>query len=168
MTPTELARSNSEHGHQRALFAWCNLAARHGFDAAWDDRCYKEPGYAAGQYGTAGVTVLDRIFAIPNGGLRDKVTAAKLKAEGVKDGVPDTFLPLPRSVWAGLFIEMKRPGTTKAGKRKAVVIDQQAGATSAAQDDWTGFLRSAGYGVAVAFSWDEAAKQIREYVEYAG
>ena len=31
------------------------------------------------------------MFAIPNGGVRDKVTAGKLKAEGVTAGAPDIF-----------------------------------------------------------------------------
>ena len=52
-------------------------------------------------------------FAIPNGGLRSKKTAARLKAEGVKAGVPDIFLPVSVGIWSGLFIEMKR---TKGGR----------------------------------------------------
>ena len=52
-------------------------------------------------------------FAIPNGGLRSKRTAARLKAEGVKAGVPDIFLPVSVGIWSGLFVEMKR---TKGGR----------------------------------------------------
>jgi len=47
------------------------------------------------------------MFAIPNGGHRNKVVAAKLKAEGVKPGVPDIFLPVPRANYHGMWIEMK-------------------------------------------------------------
>ena len=36
------------------------------------------------------------IFAIPNGGKRHIGTARKLKAEGVRSGVPDIFLACPR------------------------------------------------------------------------
>jgi len=36
------------------------------------------------------------IFAIPNGGKRNRIEAAKLKRQGVKPGVPDIFLPAPR------------------------------------------------------------------------
>lgn len=166
MTPDTLAKSNSEHGQQRALFAWANVASRYGFEASWDDRSYTVQGHAA-TYGTAGaVAALARLYAIPNGGLRDKATAGKLKAEGVKRGVPDIFLPLIVGTWAGLYVELKRPETKKAGTRKAEIIAQPAGATSEAQDDWIGYLRSAGYGVAVAFDWREAAKQIQSYVQW--
>jgi len=47
------------------------------------------------------------LFAIPNGGHRDIRTAARLKAEGVKRGVPDLFLSIPRGGYNGLYIEMK-------------------------------------------------------------
>ena len=39
---------------------------------------------------------LDCMYAIPNGGHRDVRVAARLKAEGVKAGVPDICLPIPR------------------------------------------------------------------------
>ncbi len=35
---------------------------------------------------------------IPNGGLRNKTTAKRLKAEGVKPGVPDIFTSIKRVV----------------------------------------------------------------------
>lgn len=54
-----------------------------------------------------------RFFAVPNGGLRNKATAAKLWAEGVERGVPDLVIidPPPANPYhAGAVIEVK---TTK-------------------------------------------------------
>jgi hypothetical protein len=47
------------------------------------------------------------LFAIPNGGHRHRLTAKKLKAEGVVSGVSDLFLAVPSGGSHGLFIEMK-------------------------------------------------------------
>lgn len=47
------------------------------------------------------------LFAIPNGGLRSKTTAKRLKAEGVKRGVWDLQLTYPVGRWAGAFFETK-------------------------------------------------------------
>jgi hypothetical protein len=49
------------------------------------------------------------LHAIPNGGNRDAITGAMLKAEGVKSGVADLFLPYPVGVNHGLYIEVKTP-----------------------------------------------------------
>lgn len=47
------------------------------------------------------------VFAIPNGGLRRKSEAARLKAEGVSAGVPDLCIPVARGDYHSLYIEMK-------------------------------------------------------------
>lgn len=49
------------------------------------------------------------LIAVPNGGRRDAVTGAKLKAEGVTAGVSDLLLLVPRGCFHGLCIEMKTP-----------------------------------------------------------
>lgn len=46
-------------------------------------------------------------YHVPNGGHRVKAVAAKLKAQGVKAGVSDIFLPMARGGYFGLFIEFK-------------------------------------------------------------
>ena len=48
------------------------------------------------------------LFAIPNGGKRSIGVAVKMKAEGVKSGVPDMFLPIPVGSYCGMFIELKK------------------------------------------------------------
>ena len=51
------------------------------------------------------------LFAVPNGGSRHMLTAVRLKAEGVRSGIPDLFLAVPamhKGYWKhGFFIEMK-------------------------------------------------------------
>ena len=51
-------------------------------------------------------------YAVPNGGYRRKSEAARLKAEGVRAGVPDLCVPVARGGYHSLYIEMK------AGKGK--------------------------------------------------
>lgn len=50
-------------------------------------------------------------FAVPNGGYQLSVQAAgKLRAAGLRPGVPDWLLPVPCGGFSGLAIEFKRPG----------------------------------------------------------
>jgi hypothetical protein len=171
MTPDQLAAVNAEHSHQRALFAWANVAERIGFALAWDERTYGKGAMeqfvegGCNRHVTYPVPELRWLHAIPNGGYRDKITAGKLKAEGVKRGIPDVFLPLPMTKYAGLYVELKRPETHKAGTRKASIIDQAAGSTSELQDEAIAHLRSVGYAVSVCFAWDAAAREIQSYIE---
>lgn len=75
-------------------------------------------------------------YAVPNGGLRGKRTAAILAAEGVSSGVPDLHIPALH-----LQIEMKR---TKGGR------------TSDEQKSWHAYLRACGDRVEVCRGADEA------------
>lgn len=50
------------------------------------------------------------LFAIPNGQIRHIGTAVKLKLEGVRAGVSDYMLALPRGGKHGLFLELKKGG----------------------------------------------------------
>lgn len=52
----------------------------------------------------------DDLFAIPNGDMRKITVAMRLQAEGVRKGVPDLFLPIPKGGFHGLFIELKKAG----------------------------------------------------------
>ena len=77
---------------------------------------------------------LGLFFAIPNGGDRHKATAGKMRAEGVRPGVPDYALPVPRGEYHGLYIELK----------------SLAGAASREQKVWIQRLREQGYRAEVA------------------
>ena len=100
-------------------------------------------------YESAAHPELKNLFAVPNGGLRSKSEAARLKASGVKAGVPDMFLAVPKSGYAGLFIEMK------VGKNK----------TSKDQDEWIERLMRAGYKCAVCYGFETARNEIEEYLK---
>lgn len=92
------------------------------------------------------------LLAIPNGGLRSKAVAAKLKAEGVRPGVPDLFLPVARGREHGLWIEMKR---TKGGH------------ISPEQEAWAEALEAQGYRVRICRGADAAIREIRDYLGQA-
>ena len=72
---------------------------------------------------------LKLLFHVPNGGKRNAAEAARFKAMGVKAGVPDLCLPVPRGGYAGLYIEMKY------GKNK----------TTEKQEEWIHSLIEQGY-----------------------
>ena len=123
----------TEHDIQSALFTWA-------------------------QFQTAQHPELSLMFAIPNGGKREKrqdkkgrwfsPTAQKLKKEGVKPGIPDIFLPCARGGSYGLFIEMKAPD----------------GRVSPDQEAIHKLLREEGYAVIVSYSLESAITLITWYL----
>lgn len=113
----------TEHLHQVALINWARL----------NTKKYPE---------------LDLLFAIANGGKRHIGVARKLKAEGVKPGIPDLFLPVARGKYHGFFIEMKADGGRLSPAQRAVhaqLIDQ-------------------GYMVKTYWDWQDAAEGIINYM----
>lgn len=92
------------------------------------------------------------LYHTPNGGKRDRVTAARLKAAGVKKGVPDICLPVPLGGYHGLYIEMK------VGYNKPTND----------QEDWLDALSGFGYRTAVCYGFDEAVEELKKYIALAG
>ena len=92
---------------------------------------------------------LELAFHIPNGGSRNKIEAARLKAQGVKAGVPDIFVSVPRGGYHGLYIEMKR---------------QRGGKMREGQKDMIPKLRAQGYRVEVCKGFHPAADLIEQYM----
>jgi hypothetical protein len=121
--PHSASQPISEHASQVALFQWA--------------------GYVAVEY-----PQLRLMFAIPNGGQRHIAVAARMKAEGVKRGVPDIFMAVPNANFAGCWIELK----TRSGR------------VSPEQWYWINSLTAAGYAVYVARSWEQAARHLLEYL----
>lgn len=109
--------------HQQALIRWSRLAAQ----------MHPELGL---------------LFAIPNGGLRAKATAARMKAEGVTSGVADLCLPVKRGPNGALWIEMK----TRSGR------------VSPEQREWLRRVGLAGQATAVCYDFDEARQTICDYL----
>lgn len=85
----------------------------------------------------------------PNGGKRDRVSAAVLKRQGVKAGVPDLHLPVPKGQYASLYIEMKY-GDGRLQKEQKEFLKQAA--------EYGNF-------VTVCYSQEIALKVIEEYVK---
>lgn len=88
------------------------------------------------------------LIAVPNGGRRDAVTGAKLKAEGVIAGVSDLLLLVPRGNYHGLCIEMK----TAAGRQ------------SEAQRRWQREVERQGYRYAIVRSAHEFIAEVGSYL----
>ncbi len=76
------------------------------------------------------------------------LVAKKLKAEGVKAGVPDLCLPIANDDYNGLFIEMK------AAK----------GRVQPTQKQWLEDLNENGYLAVVCYGFEDAKKVISNYM----
>lgn len=90
------------------------------------------------------------LFAIPNGGQRNIITAKRMKDEGVRAGIPDLFLAVPRGKFHGLFVEMKK---------------SQGGVVSDAQKACMEMLSNNGYCVTVCHGFIEAKTAITAYLD---
>lgn len=120
-------RKRSEATEQEMVIQWCG----------WQEGKHPE---------------LKWIYHIPNGGSRNALEAANLKRQGVKAGVPDLCLPVPKNGFHGLYIEMKH------GKNK----------TTEKQEAWLQALREQGYYAAVCYGAQEAQDLIAGYLQMPG
>lgn len=129
ITPEMLARSGTEHGEQMALFCWAGQPLKR-----------------------ATFPELEWLHAIPNSGARgNKVAAGQLKAEGVKAGVADVFLPVKTNRFSGLYVELKR-------------ANGFASDFSEEQLDFCRFVNHQGFCWYPAFGWVEASHVIEAYL----
>lgn len=96
----------------------------------------------------AGRAELDLLFHIPNGGGRSKREAGLLKMMGVKPGVSDLFLPVPKDGFHGLWVEMKTDD----------------GRLSEEQKKWMASMHGQSYLAVVCFSWDVAVEAVMNYL----
>lgn len=112
-----------ESAEQQALFRW----------AALSERAHPE---------------LELMYHIPNEGVRTAANGARLKAEGMRAGVPDICLPVARGSYNSLYIELK------ARKNKP----------TEAQEKWIAALNAAGNLAVVCWGWEAAKKTIETYL----
>ena len=131
MKPEDLCKAGTEHGHQMAVFCW-------------------------GAQNLDKYPVLKWMYAIPNGGERNIIVAASLKAEGVKKGISDICLPVAKwndgvvrtIIYHGLYLEMKKPG----------------GKESKEQIEFGAFLTEQGYLYKCCDTWEKAVAVIVDYL----
>lgn len=137
--PQDLAKTDTEDGHQAAVFCWSA--------SMWE------------QY-----PQLQWMHAIPNGGSRHIAEATKMVAAGTRSGVWDIFLPWSNigymqewngNYYHGLYIEMKEP------KRR----NHKNGGLSEDQIAFGRYAKEAGYVCAVCYTWEEARDVIIRYLE---
>ena len=114
----------TESQEQQMLFAWSALMANE-------------------------IPELAELFHVPNGGHRNKPVAARLRREGVKAGIPDIFLLVPRNGYHGLAIEMKARGKKP----------------TKAQDEWLARLGRRGYLAVTCHGFEDARDLILTYLQ---
>lgn len=89
------------------------------------------------------------LFSVPNGGRRDQVTGAKLKAEGALAGVSDLIFLKSNRFYGALLIEMKTP----------------KGRQQETQKEWERKITADGYKYVVCRSVSEFMQEIEEYLK---
>lgn len=114
----------SEHDEQVLLFDWAQIEQQR-------------------------IPELALMFAVPNAAKRSYGVAAYMKAEGLKSGVPDIFLPVARGGYHGLFLEMK----------------YGRGKPSDNQTAWIAALQEQGYRAVVVYGFEHAQETIISYLE---
>lgn len=163
MTPSQLAKSETEHGHQAAVFAYAAVANLHGFNVAdqWAAGVSIADAKAAFP-DDAPVWPLEWMHAIGNGGSRGDnarsraIRGGQMKAEGTKAGVADIFLPFPMAQYCGLYIEMKKPSVKpKKATSKGGLSDEQI--------KFKNHVQKVGFGWIVCYSWEEATIALKQY-----
>jgi hypothetical protein len=111
---------------QRAIIMWASTMERQHPELAWLWHC-------------------------PNGGKRDAKEATGMKAQGVRAGVVDLHLDVPRGGFHGLKIELKKPGCKCPNP-------------SPEQVKYLDFVKSQGYDTLVSNNFEECKAKILAYM----
>lgn len=134
-----------EDAEQKAFFEWCRLPSI----------LKKYPQ-------------LEFIYSSQSGmKFNNAIAGARAKSLGMRKGVPDICLPVPRwrycpnqcgakrFIYAGLYIEMKRPAVKGASKGRA----------SKEQNEMIDFLNAQGYKAVVCYGATQAIECVQEYLK---
>lgn len=129
---------HSEHAEQCAVISWARL-----MESRWPE--------------------LELLHAVQNwAGVKGPREGARRKAEGVCAGVPDLHLPVARSGYHSLYVEMK---TVRLIPRKTMPPRRKKTKPTVEQLRWIDALRKAGNAVEVCHSAEEAQGVIEAYLE---
>ena len=120
-----MAKGPSENQHQMAVFKWSQQAR---IRQKWPE--------------------LKLLFHIPNERNCTPKQGKLFQLMGVRRGVPDLFLPVPRGRYHGLWIEMKA----------------EDGDTTGDQEWWGEQLMAQGYAWEVCHGWESAARVLEWYM----
>lgn len=181
-TPWEMADVGAEFSHQTALFAWAAMARMFGARAANDASSYTKAGYAkelCEQGLSEPIPELEWLHAIKNQGHGDAIRGGRSRAEGVRAGVFDVFLPVvtrfeygenltnarrfggpglefSHGQWgfAGLYVELKTPD--RKNHKNGGMSDEQLLFQAWALDQ--------GYAAELAHGWEELRDTILRYL----
>lgn len=115
-----------EHDEQvRVIEWWANACKLYGVD----ERC---------------------LYAVPNGGYRAFSEARRLKDEGQRNGIPDLCLCVPKGIYHGMYIELKRVKGGVVRPEQTTMIEE---------------LNRLGYAAGVARGAEMAICLIKAYME---
>ena len=89
-------------------------------------------------------------FAVPNGVRCSQMQAMKLKAEGLKAGMPDVMMAKPNDTYSGLFIEFK----IKPNKPSEIQTEKMLN------------LTENGYKCVLVYDIDDAMNVVKEYLTH--
>ncbi len=93
--------------------------------------------------------VKQMLIKVVNEGKRSPMTGSRLKAIGMRAGVPDYILPIKSGKYGALWLEIKR---------------RDNGSVSDAQVDWLKKLQASGHCACVCYGWEHAAQVITDYL----
>lgn len=134
MTKHQSIPGESEHDDQVRIFAWAEIS---------------QGIYPTLRYLYANINGAKLPYKRDASGKRFSPEAFRLKAEGLRSGVPDITLPVPIGTYHGFYLELKH-GSNKP---------------SPEQIEWLQGLRDLGYCTEVAWGWEEGIQKIQDYLE---